>query len=102
MDLASASTFAYIPPAGSAQNITPETPPTVQAQSSIGSYDEQWLTEIYTPANLSEVPDGTLVTALFKDSASGATLNLTPYDGSNEDTEDEYWHTYNIYTFADV
>ena len=66
----------------------------MQAQNGFGSYNEQWLTEFYTPADISQVPDGTLVTAQLKDTASGATLNLTPYTGSNGDTEDQYWPAY--------
>jgi hypothetical protein len=84
---------------GTGNSATVETPPTVQAQNSINNYNEQWLMECYTPADISQVPDGTLVTAQFKDSSSGATLNLAPYTGSNSDTEDQYWQpTY--YTFA--
>jgi hypothetical protein len=80
-------------PNGTGSSATVETPPTVQAQNSYGAYNEQWLTEFYTPADISQVPDGTLVTAQFN-SASGATLNLAPYTGSNRDTEDEYWPGY--------
>jgi hypothetical protein len=81
-------------PNGTGNSATVETPPTVQAQNSIGNYNEQWLTEFYTPADISQVPDGTLVTVQVKDSASGATLNLAPYTGSNGDTEDQYWPAY--------
>ena len=85
-------------PNGTGSSATVETLPTVQAQNSYGAYNEQWLTEFYTPADIRQVPDGTLVTAQFN-SASGATLNLAPYTGSNPDTEDQYWQpTY--YTFA--
>ena len=63
---------------GTGNSATVETPPTVQTQNGFGSYNEQWLMEFYTPADISEVPDGTLVTAQLTDTASGATLYLTP------------------------
>jgi hypothetical protein len=81
-------------PNGTGNSATVETPPTVQTQNGFGSYNEQWLTEFYTPADISQVPDGTLVTAQLTDTASGATLYLTSYTGSNGDTEDQYWPAY--------
>jgi hypothetical protein len=87
------ATAAY-GPNGTGNGATVETPPTVQAQNGFGSYNKQWLTEFYTPAEVSQVPDDTLVTVQFKDTASGATLNLAPYTGSNGDTEDKYWPAY--------
>ena len=71
------ATAAY-GPNGTGNSATVETPPTVQTQNGFGSYNEQWLTEFYTPADISQVPDGTLVTVQLKDTASGATLNLDP------------------------
>jgi hypothetical protein len=81
---------------GTGNSATVETQPTTNFQGSqtVDSYNEQWLMECYTPADLSEVPDGTLVTAQFTDSASGATLYLTPHTGSNPDTEDKYYPAY--------
>jgi hypothetical protein len=81
-------------PNGTGNGATVETPPTVQVQNGFGSYNEQWLTVLYTPADISQVPDSTLVTVQLKGTASGATLNLAPYTGSNDDTEDQYWPAY--------
>ncbi len=84
----SLSVIADYGPNGTGNSATVETPPTVQSQNSFGNCNEQWLMELYTPASLSQVPDGTLVTAQLEDTTSGATLNLAPYTGSNSDTED--------------
>jgi hypothetical protein len=89
------ATAAY-GPNGTGNSATVGTQPTTNFTGSqtVDSYNEQWQMECYTSADIGKVPTGTLVTAQFKDTVSGATLFLTPSTGSNSDTEDVYWPAY--------